>query len=345
MFPLTYHATNPTLLQIVNGQACEKVMVGDSNQAIYGFRMAIDAMTALRGAREYCLTQSFRFGPGIADVANCLLGVFKQETVRIEGAGAASQEPPVTRAELYRTNAGLFDGAVHALGLAGGGAGAGGRICLVGGAEGYNMDLLVDTWRLKAGEIGMIKDPFLRRFNSFGQLEEYTEAVEDKELASRIKIVGTYADRIPALVSSVKAAHVSSEGWHADAGAPPLHLTTAHKSKGLEWDRVRLGDDFPELMNQQLVPRAKAFVSGKDGDLPIDEEELHLYYVAATRARQELLANANLADFLAWCKRNPGVAAGPAAAAGKGGPKPARKGAVKNQDSSNPSLPLNLVDF
>ena len=45
------------------------VMVGDSAQAIYGWRGATDVMTGF-DAEQLTLTRSFRFGPQIADEAN-----------------------------------------------------------------------------------------------------------------------------------------------------------------------------------------------------------------------------------------------------------------------------------
>jgi hypothetical protein len=63
-------------------------------------------------------------------------------------------------------------------------------------------------------------------------------------------------------------------------GESDVTVSTAHKSKGLEWDRVRMGDDF-------FVPREDP----KTGELvwPDDADGEHkLAYVAVTRARKEL---------------------------------------------------------
>jgi len=62
-----------------------------------------------------------------------------------------------------------------------------------------------------------------------------------------------------------------------------LTLTTAHSSKGLEWDKVTLAED----MNVKDV-----IETPKELRKASDQEELRLYYVAASRARKEL-ANAN----------------------------------------------------
>ena len=64
-------------------------------------------------------------------------------------------------------------------------------------------------------------------------------------------------------------------------------LSTAHKAKGLEWERVRLAEDFPGLDEPGAV--------GPDG-VPLlgageRDQELHLLYVGATRARRGLEPN------------------------------------------------------
>ena len=56
---------------------------------------------------------------------------------------------------------------------------------------------------------------------------------------------------------------------HTTHPKPDLTITTAHKSKGLEWDCVYLADDFPICLSD-------------DDNTP---EELRLFYVATTRAR------------------------------------------------------------
>jgi hypothetical protein len=53
-----------------------------------------------------------------------------------------------------------------------------------------------------------------------------------------------------------------------------LRVSTAHKSKGLEWDRVRIASDFREPLDK---------VTGQP--LPIPREDSMLAYVAVTRAK------------------------------------------------------------
>ena len=68
------------------------------------------------------------------------------------------------------------------------------------------------------------------------------------------------------------------EQFDSYAGEHDVMVSTAHKSKGLEWDRVRIGYDFP-------APRDNE--DGGGVQLPSDDE-FKLAYVAVTRAKKEL---------------------------------------------------------
>jgi ATP-dependent exoDNAse (exonuclease V) beta subunit len=68
------------------------------------------------------------------------------------------------------------------------------------------------------------------------------------------------------------------EAGDGDTRKPDVVVTTAHKSKGLEWDRVKIGPDF-------RGPKTDP----KTGEVEMPSaEENRLAYVAVTRARKEL---------------------------------------------------------
>ena len=74
---------------ILLSQQCAKILVGDPNQQIYSFRGAQNAMEDVQQhlqqgqvIRTFHLTQSFRFGPEIAYVANLILEFFKEEKTK-----------------------------------------------------------------------------------------------------------------------------------------------------------------------------------------------------------------------------------------------------------------------
>jgi hypothetical protein len=64
-------------------------------------------------------------------------------------------------------------------------------------------------------------------------------------------------------------------------------VVTAHRSKGLEWNAVRINDDFIDITDPLLNRREK-------------EDELNLLYVSVTRARKVLVPN-ELVGILTGC--------------------------------------------
>ena len=301
--------SSPLVLDVFKSQACGKVLVGDEHQSIYQFRGAINAMGEFNDATKFALTQSFRFGPEIANVANRLLGAFTRERLKLTGAGSGVADGVPSKARLYRTNAGLFGSAatwVDAKAVKLAAAGRDGFPALseqaarmgcrglhfVGGVKRYNFDAVADTYFLKSGNKYAVRDAFLKRFESFDHLVAYAETVKDKELLARIGIVDKFAERTPELVEKVKASHV-------EAPDALTSMTTAHGSKGLEWDLVNLGEDFPTLLNERGEPKTKQNArTPAEAEQALPIEELNLYYVASTRAKCQLVPNKALKEFL-----------------------------------------------
>lgn len=76
-----------------------------------------------------------------------------------------------------------------------------------------------------------------------------------------------------------------------DEKAAAVTVTTVHRAKGLEWDIVRLHEDFQDL-EQQEADNVPEFKEKR-------RDELNLLYVAATRARKTLVLNSVLRQILA----------------------------------------------
>jgi AAA domain len=103
---------NPSILDILSHQQIQRIYVGDKNQQIYEFRGTINAMSQIEGDLYY-LTQSFRFGPAIATLANKVLKNLG-ETQLLKGYPSINSKiGPVNKNQPYaflaRTNAGLFE--------------------------------------------------------------------------------------------------------------------------------------------------------------------------------------------------------------------------------------------
>jgi F-box protein 18 (helicase) len=257
---------NAVTLAIVNRQACAQMYVGDENQAIYGFRGAVNAMNKIHVDRQLALTHSFRFGSGIADVANALLGAFYPHPTPIVGCGdhetRFSVDVDAPHAILSRTNGMLFGESVNALMREV-------PFGFVGGVANYQFENILDAHLLQVGQHDKIKDRLIKSFGDFEEMKAYGEALDDKEIKSLVRIVDNYGREIPVLIERIKTVAVK------ELTGNEITLTTAHKAKGMEWMDVVLTDDFTDME----VRRDKG---GKE-TVP-DREEINLLYVADTRA-------------------------------------------------------------
>jgi hypothetical protein len=273
--------TSPLAAEIISMQDTRKIIVGDKYQSIYAFRKAINAMNAFQASQTLRLSSSFRFGPAIAALASALLYDWRNETTPLRGLGGERTQWQVDEsaphAIIARTNAGLFDAAVGVVE-------SGHDFGFVGDVKNYKFDLVLDAYRLYSGERGSIKDGFMRSFDNWWGMMSYANEINDKELKVVFGLVEKYKSAIPSLVERIK-----SKARHTLRG-DEIVLTTAHKSKGMEWNAVKVLDDFAELS-------VKMNHSGDGLDRP-SAEEINLLYVTWTRARKALQVNGSAANWL-----------------------------------------------
>lgn len=279
---------NPVTSHIIRSQKrAQIIMVGDRFQSIYAFRGAHNAMEKVEAeAEKHYLTRSFRFGKGIALVASRLLQDFRGATRPIIGAGQhqdtrfiVAKGDPYTK--LCRTNGMIFRNAVDYVSSRT-------PLLLVGGVDNYNFETILDVYRLFADDRKSIRDPFIKKLESFADAADYAEQTEDAQLKSMIKVVEEYRHDVPRLYERLKTEILAD----TELGRKKAHvtMTTAHRSKGLEWKQVALENDFSDLVDDK-------------GDLlPVttteEEQEINLLYVAITRAEQALEPSAGLMAYL-----------------------------------------------
>jgi len=173
----------------------------------------------------------------------------------------------------------------------------------VGPLSNYRFDLIEQTYRLMAGK-GPITDPFLKAFESFEDLEKYGEMMGDREIQGRCKLVAHYDQRIPSLVSQIQT---QAQTYPASQKTDVI-LSSAHRSKGLEFDHVQLADDFLDFYDEDKG-EWKDFAH--DPENQDKHEEVNLQYVAATRAQKVLSVGQKLGSFLEYHQKM--VARGPQA--------------------------------
>jgi len=273
-----FQDSNALALDILTRQTTGKVCVGDSNQSIYAFRKAFNALDRVQAEERFALTKSFRFGPGIAAIATLLLRDWKDEKKTLIGAGrhpsVFSVDENQPHAIIGRTNSGLFEAAV---GLVKDNKPFG----YAGGIGGYRMDMIMSAYQLKVGQRPY--DAFIGSFPSFMEMEAYAEAIDDKELKMLIKIVEKFGKEIPHYISEIKA---RASGVLTGR---EVALGTGHKMKGAQFDAVIILDDFTDLK----IKRSQ----GSPDEGPSDEE-INLLYVAMTRAERALRPNQATRDWV-----------------------------------------------
>ena len=267
---------SPVFLQVLEAHRGElrRVYVGDPRQQIYGWRGAVNAMDKL-DAPERKLTWSFRFGEDLARGVRRFLA-HVGSPIELHGkapwdteVSLARPEPPYTA--LCRTNAGAVE-AVTSFLLEEGREGA--RVFVVGGVDEIAW-LLRDAHLLKVGGEREKPHPELALVENWDELEELAKEVNHPQARMLVRLARRYD--LLELARLLKHAQADEEG-KAD-----LVVSTLHKAKGREWDRVVLWGDFIPVWDEKV----REFYR-KQGALDELKEEENVVYVALTRARRFL---------------------------------------------------------
>lgn len=279
-----YQDTNPVFAAVILRQTCPMRLAGDEFQAIFGFRGAYSTFDPSQFDEVVSLSESHRYGAGIANLATMLLREFAGEQTPLRSSRHdLITQFTVDRTKPYaiigRTNAKLFASAVQLL--------DGQRLHFVGGVNEYPFDKLVEVHHLRTNSGARLRDPLISAFRSLQQLEAYANDTDDKEIHALISVAKQYGDQIPGLVQRIKDACVSNI---EDA---TVVLCTAHRSKGLEFPQVVLLSDFLNLITDAGLPLAL--------DTPELRQELHLLYVALTRAMQCIELNEQIEAVVRYC--------------------------------------------
>jgi len=248
---------DPAIAAVVEHQPhAQLIAVGDSAQAIYGWRGAGDFLHRVDAAHRLRLTQSWRFGQPVADEANVWLGVVGTDMRIVGSPHRESTLEPLSHpdAVLCRSNAGTLDAVLDA-------HDDGVRVHLVG--DGTEMLALARAAeRLQADKPA--GHPELAAFRSWDQVVEYAKNdPAGSDLVVAVRMIEKYG---------AKGVVAAIDGTVSERSAQ-LIVSTAHKAKGLEWDKVRIAEDYKEPIDK------------KTGEpLPVPRADAMLAYVAVTRA-------------------------------------------------------------
>lgn len=239
------------------------------------WRGCVDITGDYPDAAQLQLTKSFRFGPAVAAEANKWLDLLDAK-IRLQGhdpVRSVLDRAEMPDAVLTRTNAEAVVEAIeaHEQGVKVHLAGAGDEIRALAAA---------------AADLMARKGTFhreLQAFQSWDQVRQYVDdGMASTELETTVRLLDTHGvDAVVEAISRTVAAP------YADR-----IITTVHKCKGLEWDVVRIANDWqpPKREDEEVRP-----------------ELAMLAYVAVTRAKKVLDRGG-----LAWVDRWARIPARPA---------------------------------
>ena len=262
-----FQDSNPAILGAVKQQVDRSTAgIGDPYQSIFAWRGASNAFGEWECDSTQYLTQSYRYGQELADVANTIIRPLNPPNEFVlRGLGRTTDIYTThkhhtyenTHAILTRTNAEL------AAQLMGHYARTGQAGHVVGGVSEIK-ELVYGVEALRSQQQPRHRE--LADFKSYQELVEYTASSQDPEMRKLVELTETY--------STEKLLQVFAQAEKTGISAP-LCLSTAHRAKGLEFPHVTIGSDFKE----------PAELSSNNRD---DIQERLLQYVACTRAMHSL---------------------------------------------------------
>ncbi|KAK8392563.1 hypothetical protein O3P69_014751 [Scylla paramamosain] len=297
---------NPSMLEVFLRQGCAKVIVGDPHQQIYSFRGAINALESVESTHTFYLTQSFRFGPEVSYMAQCVLdlisetqrqtlvGGHKQDTIVASLSNSEALSPSSSRrtAFLGRSNLEVYQEALY---MCQQDAFACMTMAFAGGLHRYGLDTVMDIYNLSrvqakegtAESLG-IKNRLIAKFESVRALKNYADILEDQELYNKILMYEYSSSNTPHHIQLLKKRCSSS---HDVAN---ITFSTIHKAKGLEWDHV--------VLLGRLTLSEFLFGINDRRQCATLRDEINLLYVSVTRAKRFLTLNSVMLQVLRLCR-------------------------------------------
>lgn len=253
------------------------IAVGDPNQAIYGFRGAasdsIEHIKADFNAQELPLTISYRCPQAVVAEAQQFVSHIQASataavgTVTRHGKFDALFFQP-TDAIVCRTTRPLIEMAFKVI--------RDGVACKVRGRD-IGAGLITLIKRFKTNDLAEFQAKLAayvsRKFDAYMTSGKEDLATRLQDQSDTIQIFVDQVDGNPAATVADVIAKI--EGLFSDNGPQILTLSTIHKAKGLEFDRVFILDSTDGQSKWARTPEQK-------------QQEANLQYVAITRAKMDL---------------------------------------------------------
>jgi len=253
---------NPVMLDVILNQLNTQVIfAGDRFQQIYSWRGAVNAMTRVN-FQTIEITQSFRFGQEIANLANKVINSYSKPENRIKPITGIDKSCEIVTERkgiipnciICRTNAGLIAETIATLPHY--------PVFLLGGPEPL-ISLIEGIENLHRGRKSNHFE--LKLFNNYDEFVEYAESSQGGGFKAILNIIKKHGfDNLLACLYKTLSKSTDKS----------ITITTTHKAKGLEWKIVKLSNDFKYPLDEFSH---------------ISQEETNILYVALTRAQEKLL--------------------------------------------------------
>lgn len=227
--------TPPVLAKVVADQKMQKVIVGDADQAIYGFTGATDFLSQAKGDIELPLNKSWRFGPEVADVGNRFLQMLNSKG-RVVGGGPSSQIVNGLQnpdAILVRSNAGMVSEILKELGK-------GRSVGVPAKTKKDLVNLFNHADQLKNGFKGKAFHEDLAQYKTWKEFVKAAEGEEDPKATMIHNLIETYG--IPELQKMIARVQDPEDAKGSESGAHPLSSPV-----GQLWQKIKvdhIGDDI-----------------------------------------------------------------------------------------------------
>lgn len=246
--------SNDVTMAIIANLSGQKICVGDRYQNIYSFRGSKNVMDILPFTQKF-LRVSFRFGSNIANELNKLVKTYLNEDIEIIGVGGNKH----TGRDAYIARSNSF------------------LIKLISKLNSFFLtrdisevfEPLINIHYIVTGQRDKVSNKFsyMTRFHSISEILDFAKHVNDVELINAAETYQIFRGGIFDLKNKAKSCN--------DVNAN-IVLTTAHSSKGLEFDKCYVCDDFAENIaryNDNLITSQYKY-----------RQEVNTYYVACSRA-------------------------------------------------------------
>lgn len=307
---------NPLFMELIQRIKAEHLLiVGDKHQRIYQFRNTVDAFRFFTKPLVLYLTQTFRFGSNISDLANTILA-FKGEKKRIRPT-TSPKGVEKEQAVLSYTNSQILS---------------------------YYLDLTekereVATFEKDIKEVikpvlsilvlkeakdedevnrviaryyidkDLLDFSILNTFKNYEEVQYYVEQIysaqktagdEDSNLLTDMEIVQAY--RLSEELTISELLMIIEEYRNNKAKRKNLYLSTAHASKGMEYAKVIL---LPDLAIEKDTLLYFLEQKANNGHIPADIiMSINLLYVAITRASTDIEMHPDVVKSLKFMEKH-----------------------------------------